>query len=91
MSDKDFLVVISEMLRKQDQQAGKLDQHTEILRETNETLKKFVEVSIEQFQQQHIQFEQQQQFNEQFRLQFEKQNQFNERFFDKLDEISKKP
>ncbi|HEY8929672.1 MAG TPA: hypothetical protein VIM55_10805 [Mucilaginibacter sp.] len=98
MSDKDLSVVISEMLRKQDQQAEKLDEHSSILNhhteilnqhtdilnkqieisnkqtaliiETNNTLKQFMEVSIQQFQQ---------------------QQNFNERFLEKLDEISKKP
>lgn len=90
MSDKDLLVVISEMLRKQDQQAEILAKHTQILGETNETLKSFVEVSIQQFQQQE-------KFNAHFLAelkkqdaQFERQNQFNERFLDKLDEIAKK-
>ena len=105
MSDKDLLVVISEMLRKQDQQAEKLDEHSRILNqhseilnehtvilknhtqilnkqidisnkqttliiETNSTLKEFMNVSIQQFQQ---------------------QLDFNERFLSKLDEIAKKP
>lgn len=85
-----MLVVISEMLRKQDQQAEILAKHTQILGETNETLKSFVEVSIQQFQQQE-------KFNAHFLAelkkqdaQFERQNQFNERFLDKLDEIAKK-
>ena len=104
MSDKDLLVVISEMLRKQDQQAEKLDEHSRILNqhseilnehtvilknhtqilnkqidisnkqttliiETNSTLKEFMNVSIQQFQQ---------------------QQDFNERFLNKLDEIAKK-
>ena len=89
MTDKDLLVVVSEMLRKQDQQSEKLDehstilnqhtgilkQHTEILiqntgliKETNNTLKQFMEVSIQQFQQQQA---------------------FNERFFSKLEDIEK--
>ena len=90
MSGKDLLVVISEMLRKQDQQAEKLDehstilnqhtvilnqqtkilnQHTGLIKETNETLKDFINISIQQFQQ---------------------QQQFNERFFSKLEDIEKK-
>ena len=97
MSDKNPLVVISEMLHKQDLQAEKLDehslilnqhtgilnQHTEILnqhtqilnqhagliKETNDTLKPFVDISIIQFQQ---------------------QQNFNERFLNKLDEIANK-
>jgi siroheme synthase (precorrin-2 oxidase/ferrochelatase) len=40
MSDKDLLVVISEMLRKQ----------TSLIIETNSTLKEFMNVSIQQFQ-----------------------------------------
>jgi hypothetical protein len=90
MSDKDLLVVISEMLRKQDQQAEILAKHTQILGETNETLKNFVDVSIQQFQQQDN-------FNAHFLAelkkqdaQFERQNHFNERFLEKLDEIAKK-
>jgi hypothetical protein len=84
MSDKDLLVVISEMLRKQDQQAEKLDQHSEILnqhtkilnqhtvliKETNETLKHSIDISVQQFQQQ-------QQFNEHF---LNGLNQLNEGF-----------
>jgi hypothetical protein len=83
MSDKDLLVVISEMLRKQDQQAEKLDEHSTILnqqteilnlhtgliKETNDTLKDFINISIQQFQQ---------------------QQQFNERFFSKLEDIERK-
>jgi hypothetical protein len=98
MSDKDLLVVISEMLRKQDQQA-------EILKETSETLKEFVDISIKQFEEQHsfnekqnefneyfkTKLEKQDDFNERFLSQFNKQNEFNERFLNKLDEISKKP
>jgi hypothetical protein len=38
MSDKDLLVVISEMLRKQDQQAEKLDEHSAILNHHTEIL-----------------------------------------------------
>ena len=98
MSDKDLLVVISEMLRKQDQQAEKLDehsrilnQHTEILEETKETLKSFVDISIQQFQEQHSFNEQIMEFNKRFMAQFDRQNEFNERFLNKLDEISKKP
>ncbi|MEP6613081.1 MAG: hypothetical protein ABJA76_14375 [Mucilaginibacter sp.] len=91
MSDKDLLVVISEMLRKQDQQAEKLDEHSRILNhhteilnkqidisnrqttlivETNSTLKEFMNISVQQFQQ---------------------QQEFNGRFLSKLDEIARKP
>jgi len=90
MPYKDLLVGISEMLRKQDQQAEILAKHTQILGETNETLKNFVEVSIQQFQQQD-------KFNTHFLAelrkqdaQFERQNDFNARFLEKLDEIAKK-
>ena len=102
MSDKDLLVVISEMLRKQDQQA-------EILKENHETLKNFVDISIQQFQQQQkfnehflerldnvsekfsINFERQEDFNKRMLAQTDRQNEFNERFLSKLDEIAKKP
>jgi hypothetical protein len=40
MSDKDRWVVISEMLRKQDQQAEKLDEHSVILNEHTELLRR---------------------------------------------------
>lgn len=57
MSDKDLLVVISEMLRKQ-------DQHTEIISETNVKLQKFIDISVEHFTfQQHF-AERQEKFNE---------------------------
>ena len=103
MSDKDLLVVISEMLRKQDQQA-------EILKETSETLKHFVDISIQQFEQQlkfneqqqefnqqQLGFNQQQQefngmqqnFNERFLEKLDQQSQFNDRFLNKLDDIEK--
>jgi hypothetical protein len=82
MTDKDLLVVVSEMLRKQDQQSEKLDEHSEIMNkhteilnqqtnlinETNNTLRQLMEVSIQQFQQ---------------------QQQFNEKFLDKLGDIEK--
>ena len=96
MSDKDLLVVISEMLRKQDQQAEKLEEHSVILnqhtrildehtgilneqsgilneqsgliRETNNTLKQYIDISIQQFQ---------------------LQQNFNERFLNKLGDIEK--
>jgi len=76
MADKDLLVVISEMLRKQDQQ-------TEILRETNSTLKQFMEVSIEEFKSQHKFQEQQQGFNEKFLEQ-------NQKIVERLDSIDKR-
>lgn len=66
MSDKDLLVIISEMLRKQDQQSEKLDQHSAILNqqsaninELKDTLKQFIDVSVQHFEKQdgfNIQF-----------------------------------
>jgi len=67
-----------------DEHSAILNHHTDLLKEINETLKNFMEVSIQQFQQQLT-------FNERFMAQFEKQNKFNELFLSKLDEISKKP
>ena len=71
MADKDLLVIIAEMLRKQDQHTEMLsnqseilqkhskimERQTEILTDTNDTLKQFVVISINQF-------EEQQKFNE---------------------------
>lgn len=97
MADKDLLVVISEMLRKQDQQ-------TEILRETNSTLKQFMEVSIEEFKYQRKFQERQEEFNKQ-QQEFNKQQlgwnqqqqKFNTQFLeqnhkivDRLDSIEKR-
>ena len=90
MKDKDLLVVIAEMLRKQDQQAETLNLHTEILQhhtqilshqtqlleKTNETLSTFMEVSVKQFDEQH-------RFNEKFL-------ELNEKVIDRLDKIEKK-
>lgn len=90
MKDKDLLVVIAEMLRKQDQQSEILNQHTQILgqhtqlltnqslllEKTNETLSAFMEVSVKQF-------EQQQNFNEQYL-------QLNKQVVDRLEKIEKK-
>lgn len=82
MGDKDLSVVVSEMLRKQ-------DRHSELIQETNETLKKFIEISINQFEQQLIFNEKQLSFNE-------RQEEFNEKFLDqnkrvvdRLDSIEK--
>ncbi len=91
MPDKDLLVGISEMLRKQDQQAEILAKHTQILEDTNESLKSFVDISIQQFQEQHKFNEQVMEYNKHFMAQFDKQNEFNERMLNKLDEIAKKP
>lgn len=83
MADKDLSVVISEMLRKQDQQ-------TEILRETNSTLTQFMGVSVKQFEQQHKFNEQQQEFNKQqqeFNAKFLEQNH---KIVDQVDSIEEK-
>lgn len=83
MKDKDFLVVISKMLRKQDQQSelmsqqmGVLNQQMGVLGEQSltltkiaDTLNSFIDLSVNQFEQQQI---------------------FNEKFLDKLDNIGKK-
>ena len=92
MSGKDLLVVISEMLRKQDQHSEKLDEHTEILKETNESLKNFVDISIQQFQQQQ-QFNERflyglDQLNDRFLNSQKEQNQFNESFLNNQKEQS---
>lgn len=71
MADKDLLVVISEMLRKQ-------DEHSELIRETNNTLKEFMGVSIKQFEEQHIFNQQQQKFNQQQQKFNHQQQQFNQ-------------
>jgi hypothetical protein len=71
MSDKDLLVVISEMLRKQDQQAEILNEHTKIINETNNNLNEFIELSTKEFQGQY-------KFNNKFELEFVKQKEFNE-------------
>ncbi|TKC00138.1 restriction endonuclease subunit S domain-containing protein [Pedobacter cryophilus] len=73
MSDKDLLVVISEMLRKQDQHSELLNKQSEILVKQTEminlqtqslekigsSLNNFIDISVNQF-------EQQQKFNEKF-------------------------
>ncbi len=80
MSDKDLLVVISEMLRKQDQHSELLSKQTEILSKQTEminiqtksinemgsSLNNFIKISINQFEQQQT---------------------FNEKFLEKLDQI----
>lgn len=90
MKDKDLLVAVAEMLRKQDQQAETLNLHTEILQyrtqiltnqtqllqKTNETLSAFMDVSVKQFDEQH-------KFNVKFL-------ELNEKVVDRLDKIEKK-
>lgn len=75
MADKDLLVIIAEMLRKQDQHTEILKQQTGMLAETNTTLKQLVEISVHQFQLQ-------QDFNE-------RQLHFNENMLGKVDNIEK--
>ncbi|OCX50942.1 hypothetical protein BEL04_19675 [Mucilaginibacter sp. PPCGB 2223] len=90
MTDKDLPVGISELLRKQDQQAEILDLHTKLISQTNERLQVLTDVSIKEFEWQHKQAEIQEAFNEKFLSALERQQIFNERFLDKLDEISNK-
>lgn len=89
MADKDLLVIIAEMLRKQDQhteilkqQSKILEQHSVMMAETNTTLKQLIEISVHQFQIQHQFNERQQQFNE-------RQQEFNEAMLGKVDNIEK--
>jgi hypothetical protein len=100
MPDKDPLVVISEILRKQDQRSEKLDEHTEILKQTRESLDNFIGISIQEFDQHRQQYQQQQKFNDlllealnklngSFTDTKEQQNLFNERFLDKLDDVER--
>jgi protein-tyrosine phosphatase len=90
MTDKDLLVVISELLQKQDQQAEILNKQSGMIEETNKTLQKFMEVSIKQFEWQHENAEEQKKINERQQYFNERQQDFNERFLAKLDEISNK-
>ncbi len=87
MSDKDLLVVISEMLRKQDQHSELLLKQSETLEKIGSSLNNFIEISINQFEQQQKfnekflgNFEQQRNFNEKFLGNFEQQQNFNEKF-----------
>ncbi|MGN6395047.1 MAG: hypothetical protein ACTHMI_05775 [Mucilaginibacter sp.] len=105
MTDKDLLVVISEMLRKQDQQSeilGKhsdilshhteiLNHHTEILERNTEILNKQIDVSNKQTAAIEVTNETLKEFMKLSSQQFLQQQAFNERFLDKLDEIAKKP
>jgi len=81
MGDKNVLAGISEMLRKQDQQAEILSKHTQILGDTNKSLNNFVEISIEQFQQQQkfneLFLEKLDQVGERISANFDRQNEFN--------------
>lgn len=76
MADKGLLIVISEMLLKQ-------DQHSELIKETNNTLKQFMEVSVKQFEQQYRFQEHQNEFDKQFLEQ-------NHKIVDRLGSIEQK-
>jgi len=81
MTDKDLLVVISEMLQKQDRQTAILEVHSKSLmninnrlenlekgmEKINDTLKDFVDISVKQF-------EEQQKFNRAFFLELKHVN-----------------
>ena len=96
MSDKDLLVVVSEMLRKQDQHSELLNKQSEILVKQTEminlqtqslekigsSLNNFIDISVNQF-------EQQQKFNEKFLDNFSQQQKFNEKFLEKIDVFGK--
>jgi len=90
MSDKDLLVVISEMPHKQDLQAEKLDEHSVILNQHTEILSQHTHIlnqhsgliketnnTLKHFVDISIR-------------QFQQQQDFNERFLSKLDEIANK-
>jgi hypothetical protein len=86
MSDKDLLVVISEMLRKQDQHSEILSNQTKILNihtkkfeEMDSTLKSLLDISITQFEKQQV-------FNEKMLDRFNKQEDFNNKLLDKFDQ-----
>jgi hypothetical protein len=90
MSDKDRLNQHSAILNEH---TGILNKHTGILKETNENLKHFVDVSINQFEQQQ-KFNERflssiDQLNERFSGSLDQQNKFNERFLNKLEDIEK--
>jgi hypothetical protein len=91
MSDKDLLVVISEMLRKQDQHAEKLDLHSEILNEHTKLLKNQIDISNKQTDSINEMRDILKEFTAISVQNFQKQDKFNETFLSKLDEISKKP
>lgn len=98
MSDKDLLVVISEMLRKQDQQAEKLDEHSRILNHHTEILTNHTEILNKQIEISNKQTTLIQETNGSLKdfmnlsiQQFQQQQDFNERFLSKLDEIARKP
>ena len=82
MSDKDLLVVISEMLRKQDQHSELLNKQTETLEKIGSSLNNFIDISVNQF-------EKQQKFNEKFLDNFSQQQKFNEKFLEKIDVFGK--
>lgn len=96
MTDKDLLVIIAEMLRKQDQHTEILQKQGEILQKQNETLQKQGEIlndmnlTLKGFMQLSIkQFDEHQKFNERIIKKFDEQQIFNERLFEKADRIEK--
>lgn len=96
MTDRGLLVVISKMLRKQDQQSEKLDEHSAILSQHTEILNRHTEILNQQTE---ILNKQTNAINETTTTlkefmqvsinQFQQQQAFNERFFDKLSDIKK--
>jgi len=91
MSDKDLLVVISEMLRKQDQHSAILNQHSEILNEHTGLLNNQKDAINQQSVTINELKDTLKQFNDISVQHFEKQDGFNTQFLSRLDEISKKP
>ncbi|MDO3640369.1 hypothetical protein [Mucilaginibacter sp. L3T2-6] len=82
MTDKDLLVVISEMLRKQDQQSEILGKHTQILQETRDALSDFIDISTQEFQRNNSFNERQERFNERQEGFNERQEGFNEKMLE---------
>ena len=98
MLDNDLLVDVSEMRRKQDRQAEKLDEHSVILNEHTRLLKNQIDISNKQIDisnNQSVSIDEMRDVRKEFMAvsaqQFQKQDEFNETFLSKLDEISKKP
>ncbi len=103
MSDNDLSVVISKMLRKQDQHSEILSNQTKILNihtkkfeEMDSTLKSLLDISITQFEKQQIfnekmldRFDKQDDFNNKMLDKFDKQEIFSEKLLDKLDNLGK--
>jgi cysteinyl-tRNA synthetase len=93
MSDKDLLVMISEMLRKQDQHSELLSKQTETLEKIGSSLGNFIDISVNQFQYQEKfnekfldNFQHQQNFNQKFLENFQQQQKFNEKFLENFEQ-----